>query len=154
MSRILGHTLLTRGHRTFHRLQSPFDLVFDPRELHTRVYLPSLRSSDLSQALVSFDLAVDPHELSYWAISPPTEFACIVILVSSSFGPLDQIISVSVSEFLGVAPISIDHLPICLSSVRVGTTPISIDHHLVSWCLCFRGYTYIDRLFSYPFVFS
>ena len=40
-----------------------------PRELHTRAYPPSPRSSDLSQASLSFDLVVDPYELSYWGIS-------------------------------------------------------------------------------------
>ena len=58
-----------------------FDLVVDSLELHTGAYLPSLGSSDLSQASLSFDLVVDPHELSYWGISPSTEFACIVIWV-------------------------------------------------------------------------
>ena len=36
-----------------------------PRELHTGAYPPSPRSSDLSQASLSFDLVVDPYELSY-----------------------------------------------------------------------------------------
>ena len=81
-----------REHQTFHKLHSPFDLVVDPYKLHIRAYPHSLGSSDLSQTLVSFDLVVDPHELSYWGISPPFESACIVILVSSDFGPLDQII--------------------------------------------------------------
>ena len=48
---------------------------------HTRAYPPSLGSSNLSKASLSFNLIVDPHELSYWGISPPIEFACIVILV-------------------------------------------------------------------------
>ena len=37
--------------------------------LHTRAYPPSLGSSDLSQASLSFDLVVNPHELSYQGIS-------------------------------------------------------------------------------------
>ena len=60
---------------------SPFDLVVDPSELHTGAYSPSMGSSDLSQASLSFDLVADRHELSYWGISPPAKFVCIVILV-------------------------------------------------------------------------
>ena len=56
-----------------------FDLVVDPRELHTGAYPPSLGSSDLSQVSLSFDLVVDPREFSYWGIFPPAEFACIII---------------------------------------------------------------------------
>ena len=52
-----------------------------PRELHIGAYPPSPSSSNLSQASLSFDLVVDPHELSYWGISSSTEFACIVIWV-------------------------------------------------------------------------
>ena len=48
---------------------SPFDLVVDPCKLHTRAYSPSLGSFDLSLASLSFDLVVDPYELSYWGIS-------------------------------------------------------------------------------------
>ena len=59
---IPGHTLLLRDHYTFHRFCSLF----------------------------FFNLVVDPHELSYWGISPPVEFACIVILVSSAFESLDR----------------------------------------------------------------
>ena len=62
-------------------LYSLFDLVVDPRELHIGAYLHSLGSLDLSQASLSLDLIVDPREFSYWGISLPTEFACIVILV-------------------------------------------------------------------------
>ena len=60
---------------------SPFNLVVDPCELHTEAYPSSLRSLDLSQASLSLDLVVNPHELSYWGISPLAEFACIIILV-------------------------------------------------------------------------
>ena len=62
-------------------LHSPFDLVVDPCELHTGAYPLSLGLSDISQSLVSFDLVVNPLELSYWGISLPVEFACIVVLV-------------------------------------------------------------------------
>ena len=89
-----------------------------PLELHTGAYPPSPRSSDLSQASLSFDLVVDPHELSYWGISPPAEFAYIIILVILWFWATWS-----------------DHchlLPVSLCSVRVETAPISIDHRLVS----------------------
>ena len=60
---------------------SSFDLVVDPCKLHTVAYPPSLGSSDFSQVSLSFNLVVDPYELSYWDISPFTKFVCIVILV-------------------------------------------------------------------------
>ena len=41
---------------------SPFDLVVDPYELHTRAYPPSLGSLDLSQASLYFDLVVDSYK--------------------------------------------------------------------------------------------
>ena len=68
-----------REHWTFHRFHSLFDLVVDSLELHTGAYPPSPRSSDLSQASLSFDLVVNPHVLSYWGMSPPVGFACIII---------------------------------------------------------------------------
>ena len=43
---------------------------------------------------------------------------------------------------------SIDHLPISLYSIRVGTAPISIGHRLVSLSLSFLDRTYIDRTSS------
>ena len=46
-------------------LHSLFDLVVDPRKLHTRAYPPSLGLLDLAEASSSFDLVVNPHELSY-----------------------------------------------------------------------------------------
>ena len=78
---ILGHIFLPQEHRTFHKLHSLFYLVVDPYELHTGAFSPSLRSLDLLEVSLSFDLVVDPHELSYWSISLPIEFACIIILV-------------------------------------------------------------------------
>ena len=151
---------LLREHQAFHRLHSPFDRVVDPRELHIEAYPHSLGSSDLSEASLYLDLVVDPHELSYWGISPPFESACIVILVSSDFGPLDQII-----VHFSFSRLHLYRSVICLSvlvfwdrtyidrsfsmSVCVfGTTPISIGHHLVSLGFCFRDRTYIDQSFS------
>ena len=124
---MLGHTPFSESTRRLNRL-SPFDLVVDPCELYTRAYPPSIGSLDLSHASLSFDLAVDPHELSYWGISPLAEFAYIVILVVLWFWATWS-----------------DHchlLPVSLCSVRVETAPISIDHRLVS--LRFWGRTYID----------
>ena len=73
---------LLREHQIFHAdFHSPFDLVVDPCELHIGAYPPSLGSSNLSQALLSFDLVVNPYELSYLGISPLVEFSCIIILV-------------------------------------------------------------------------
>ena len=153
---ILGHTPFLQEHQTFHKLHSLFDLVVDPRELHTGVYPPSQESLDLSKASLSFDLVVDPHELPYWGISPPIEFTCIVILVilwlwatwsssclfefSLSFGTPPISIShhlISLSLRFGVTPISIDHIPISLCSVWVRTTPISIGHHFIILSLHF-----------------
>ena len=120
---------------------------------HTGAYLSSLGSSDLSQASLSFDLVVDPHELSYWGISSSTEFACIVIQVIFWLWAIRSVIHpVNFSLVrVGAAPISIDHLPISLSlSFLVGTAPISIGHHLISLSLS-QGRTYIDRPYSYHF---
>ena len=104
-----------------------------PRELHTGAYPPSPTSSDLSQVSLSFDLVVDPHELSYWGISSPAGSAGIFTLASFGFGPLDQITILSVWVRVRAAPISIGHL--LVSSVRV------------------RGRTYINRPSSYQFSF-
>ena len=135
-----------RGHQTFHRLHSPFNLVVHPCELHTGSDPHSLASSDLSQTSLSLDLIIDPHELSYWGISPPSESVCIIILVFYGFGPLDQIIVyfslsrdrtyINQSFFLSVwVWVFQDRTYIDRSfSVSVyvfGTAPISIGHHLV-----------------------
>ena len=129
---------------------SPFDLVVDPYELHTRAYPPSLGSLDLSQASLYFDLVVNPHELSYWGISSPTEFACIIILVilwrwatwldhhhvsSIRVGVAPISIGHSSCQFslsFGAAPLLIGHLPVSLCLVQVGTAPISIGHLPIS----------------------
>ena len=129
----IGAYPFLRWHQTFHRLHSPFVLVVDPYELHTGAYPHSLGSFDLSQALVSFDLFIDPHELSYWSIFTPTEFSCIVILVFSDFRP---------------------HLPIIVL-VSLSRDRTYIDRsffHLVS--LHFWDRNYIDRSFVCPFQFS
>ena len=62
---IQERTPFSESIRPFVHIHSPFDLVVDPYELHTRAYPPSLGSSDLSLASLSFDLVVDPYELSY-----------------------------------------------------------------------------------------
>ena len=93
--------------------------------------------------------------------------------LSSGFRPLDQILVLLVSVWVGAALILIDHLLIILFVwVWVGTTPISIGHHLVSsssvWVetapisidhvpIAFmfssiRDRTYIDRPSSYHLV--
>ena len=41
-------------YRTFRRLHSPFDLVINPRDLHTRAYPSYLSSSDLQQTSLTF----------------------------------------------------------------------------------------------------
>ena len=124
---MLGHTPFSESTRRLSRL-SPFDLVVDPCELYTRAYPPSIGSLDLSHASLSFDLVVDPHELSYWGISPPAEFAYIVILVG--FEPLDQIIVI----FFLLVCVQFELRPhlyqsiIVLSVYVFGAAPISIDH--------------------------
>ena len=117
--------------------------------MHTGAYLPSPRSSDLSQASLSFDLVVDPHELSYWDISPPVEFAYIVISVSSGFESLDQIIILSF--ILSCQFESGPHLyqsAIFLSVQFLGPHLYRSVIHRVSLS---RGRTYIDRPSSYQF---
>ena len=65
--------------------------------LHTGAY-PLLREHRVFRRLHSpSDLVVDPHELSYWGISPSVEFACIVILVSSGFESLDHLLIIILS---------------------------------------------------------
>ena len=117
---ILGHTPFLQEHQTFHKLHSLFDLVVDPRELHTGVYPPSQESLDLSKASLSFDLVVDPHELPYWGISPPIEFTCIVILVILwLWATWSSSCLFEFSLSFGVAPTSINHIPISLCLVWV-----------------------------------
>ena len=89
-------------------------------------------SSDFSQTSLSFNLVVNPYELSYWGISPSVEFACIIILVILCLLAIWSIVHLisSVSVFR-TAPISIGHLLISLCSVWVGIAPISIDHFIV-----------------------
>ena len=55
-------------------------------------HTPTPRALDLPLVSLTLDLVVDPHELSYWGISPPAGSAGIFILASFGFGPLDQII--------------------------------------------------------------
>ena len=63
---MLGHTPLSSGApNLLANFHSHFDLVVGPCELHTEAYLSFLGSSDLSQASLSFDLVVDPYEVSY-----------------------------------------------------------------------------------------
>ena len=95
--------------------------------MYTGAYPPSPRSSDLSQASLSFDLIVDPHELSYWGISPSTEFACIVIWV------ILWLWVIRLAIFLSVQFESGPHLyrSVIIVSVLVGAAPISIDHLLI-----------------------
>ena len=103
--------------------------------MHTGAYPPSPRSSDLSQASLYFNLVVNPHELSYWDISPPVEFACIIILVSPGFESLDQIIFLSF-----ILSCQFESGPHLYRSV--------IHHVSLSW-----GRTYINRPSSYQFSF-
>ena len=99
-----------------------------PRELHTEAYPPSSRSSDLSQASLSFDLVVDPHKLSYGDISSPSEFACFIIWVilwlwATWSDP--YLVSFNLSR----GRTYIDRSSPChASSVWVGAAPISIGH--------------------------
>ena len=133
---------LLREHRTFHRRYSPFDLVFDPCKLHAGAYPPFLGSSDLLEASLSFDLVVDPHELSYWGISPLTKCACIIIWVilwlwatwssHSSYFQFSQslgshlyqsamFIVLSVSVWVRAAPILISHSSSCQFQFESGS---------------------------------
>ena len=128
--------------------------------MHTGAYPPSPTSSDLSQVSLSFDLVVDPHELSYWGISSPVGSAGIFTLASFGFGPLDQITIMSVHFESGPHPYQsvirrvslsqgrtyIDRPSPCHVSFQVRTAPISIGHHPISLSLS-RGRTYIDRPF-------
>ena len=132
--------------------------------------MPSYQESGYQ---LSFDLVVDPHELSYWGISPSTEFACIVIWVILWLWAIRSAIFLSVWVFesgphpyrsvihpvsfsslrVGAAPISIGHLVISLS-FRVRTAPISISHSSCQFQFgSSRGRTYIDRPSCYQFVF-
>ena len=131
---ILGHTPFLREHRTFHMLHSLFNLVVGPCELHSGSYPHSLGSSNLSKALLSFDLVVDPHELSYWGISPPIEYVCIVILV--------------------ILWLWVTWSDPCHVSFEFESGPHLYRSVILSSCqFAFQGCTYIDQPFSYQFEF-
>ena len=79
---MLRHTPFFERTRPFNRLSFTFWSSCWPLRVVYQAYASSLGSSDFSQAsLFFFDLVVDPYELSYWGVSPSTEFASIVILV-------------------------------------------------------------------------
>nr|CAN81760.1 hypothetical protein VITISV_000428 [Vitis vinifera] len=145
---ILGHILILREHQTFHRFHSLSDLVVDSLELHTGAYPPSLGSSNLSWASLSFDLVVDPHELSYWGMSPLAGFACIVILVSSGFESLDHLLII----ILSVQFDSGSHLnrSAIFLSVQFESGP-HLYRSVIRRVSLSRGRTYIDRPSSYQF---
>ena len=94
-----------------------------PWELHTGAYPPSPRSSDLSQASLSFDLVFDPYELSYWGISPP-EFTCIIIWVILWFWVTWSGHSSSCRVSLSRGRTYIDRPSSCHVSSVSGTAPI------------------------------
>ena len=119
-----------------------------PRKLHTGAYPPSPRSSDLSQASLSFDLVVDPYELSYWGISPP-EFTCIIIWVILWFWVTWSGHSSSCHVSLSRGRTYIDRPSSCQFSFWDRT--YTIGHYRVSLS---QGRTHIDRPFPYQFVFS
>ena len=120
---ILGHTPSPRS-SDFPRLSFTFWSSCWPLWVAYWGIPPFLGSSGLSQASLSFDLVADPHELSYWGISPSTEFACIVIWVTLWLWAIWSGHSSSCHVNLSRDRTYIDQPSLCHVSSVSGTAPI------------------------------